>query len=149
MVMTRGRLRREVDTERVQRAIENAERQSSAEVRVSLSTFFWGSVEGAANRAFDRLHMRDTAQRNGVLIFVVPSRRTFVVLGDEGIHAKVGDDFWHTVAAAISGFFKKGDFTGGLVHGIEIVGAALAEHFPFDPNTDRNELPDDVDLGVE
>ena len=149
MVMTRSRLRREVDTERVQRAIEDAERQSSAEVRVSLSTFFWGSVEGAANRAFDRLHMRETEHRNGVLIFVVPSRRTFVVLGDEGIHAKVGDDFWHAVAGAISGFFKKGDFTGGLVHGIETVGAALAEHFPFDPNTDRNELPDDVDLSGE
>jgi uncharacterized membrane protein len=93
--------------------------------------------------------MRATAHRNGVLIFVVPSRRTFVVLGDEGIHAKVGDAFWRAVADAISRRFKNGDFTGGLVEGIETVGAALAEHFPYDATTDKNELPDDVDFGGE
>lgn len=147
MVMTRKRLRREIDSERLRRTIEETERRTSAEIRVSLSTFFWGSVERAAHRAFDRLGMRQTEHRNGVLIFVVPSRRTFVVLGDEGIHAKVGIEFWQTVAAAISSHFKKGDFTGGLVHGIEAVGAALAQHFPYDPNADRNELPDEVDLG--
>lgn len=147
MVMTRRRLRREIDTERLRETIAEAERRTSAEVRVSLSTFFWGSVERAANRAFDRLGMRETEQRNGVLIFVVPSRRTFVVLGDEGIHAKVGDEFWHSVAAAISGHFKKGDFTGGLVRGIETIGGALAQHFPYDALTNRNQLPDEVDLG--
>lgn len=149
MVMTRGKLRRQIDTERVQAAIAAAERASSAEIRVSLSTFFWGSVERAANAAFDRLGMRATAQRNGVLLFVVPSRRTFVVLGDEGIHAKVGDAFWRAVADAIARRFKQGDFTGGLVEGIAVVGKALAEHFPHDGSADRNELPDEVDLGGE
>jgi uncharacterized membrane protein len=149
MVMTRGKLRRSIDAERVQAAIAACERRTSAEIRVSLSTFFWGRVESAANKAFDRLGMRTTDQRNGVLIFVVPSRRTFVVLGDEGIHAKVGDTFWKAVAAAISARFKERDFTGGLLQGIETIGEALAEHFPYDGEHDRNELPDEVDLGGE
>jgi uncharacterized membrane protein len=149
MVMTRGKLRRSIDTERVQAAIAACERRTSAEIRVSLSTFFWGRVESAAHKAFDRLGMRNTEQRNGVLIFVVPSRRTFVVLGDEGIHAKVGDGFWRSVAAAISERFKDEDFTGGLVRGIEAVGGALAEHFPHDGDRAGNELPDEVDLGGE
>jgi uncharacterized membrane protein len=149
MVMTRGRLRRSIDAERVQAAIAACERRTSAEIRVSLSTFFWGRVESAAHKAFDRLGMRNTQQRNGVLIFVVPARRTFVVLGDEGIHSRVGETFWTSVAAAISARFKEGDFTGGLLEGIETIGGALAEHFPYDSVNDRNELPDEVDLGGE
>lgn len=147
MVMTRGKLRRSIDADKVQAAIAACERRTSAEIRVSLSTFFWGRIEGAASKAFDRLGMRATKQRNGVLIFVVPSRRTFVVLGDEGIHAKVGDAFWRSVAAAISERFKERDFTGGLLRGIETIGEALAEHFPHDGDVDGNELSDEVDLG--
>ena len=91
--------------------------------------------------------MTATRQRNGVLFFIVPSRRRFVVLGDEGIHAKVGQEFWERVAAAVSEHLRNGDFTLGLVHGIETVGEELARHFPFDPTADTNELPDAIDLG--
>jgi uncharacterized membrane protein len=100
-----------------------------------------------ADRAFARMGMARTRQRNAILFFIVPARRRFVVLGDEGIHAKVGQDFWDAVAAAVSERFRRGDFTGGLVHGVEVVGEQLARHFPFDPETDVNELPDDVDFG--
>jgi uncharacterized membrane protein len=113
---------------------------------VSLAPFFWGDVRKVAERALDRLGMAQTAQSNGVLFFVVPSRRRFVVLGDEGIHARLGDAFWESVATAVSGDFRRGDFTSGLVKGIETVGRALAQHFPYDAARDRNELPDDVDL---
>jgi uncharacterized membrane protein len=88
-----------------------------------------------------------TKDRNGVLFFVVPSRRKFVVLGDAGIHDRVGQEFWHRVVAVVSERFREGDFTGGLVRGIEEVGEQLASHFPYDAATDVNELPDDVDFG--
>jgi uncharacterized membrane protein len=143
----RSRLRRAVDAARVQKAIEEAERRTSGEVRVAVAPFFWGSVEREADRAFVRLGMARTAQRNGVLFFIVPARRRFVVRGDEGIHAKVGPEFWSKVAAAVSERFRAGDFTGGLVLGIETVGRELCAHFPFDPATDRNELPNAVDFG--
>lgn len=144
--MFRRTLRRLVDEEAVKRAIVEAERLSSGEIRVSVSTYFWGSVRRTAEAAFTRLGMDRTAERNGVLFFVVPSRRTFVVLGDEGIHAKVGQDFWDAVAAAVSARFKAGDFTGGLVHGITEAGKQLAAHFPHEGLKDRNELPDEVDF---
>jgi uncharacterized membrane protein len=146
-VLTRRRLLRSIDAARIKQAIEEAERQTSGEVRVSVSTFFWGDVRKAAERVFARLGMAATRERNGILFFVVPSRRRFVVLGDEGIHAKVGPEFWAAVASAVEGHFRKGAFTDGLVHGIEAAGRELAAHFPFDPERDRNELPDDVDLG--
>ncbi|WP_306602113.1 TPM domain-containing protein [Geothrix sp. 21YS21S-2] len=144
--MSRRRLRQCVDAGKVVEAIREAERASSGEVRVSVSRFFWGDVEKAAARAFSRLHMEATADRNGVLIFVVPSRRRFVVLGDAGIHAKVGQAFWNDVAACLTAQFARGAFTEGLVEGIHLVGVRLAEHFPWGGEADRNELPDDVDF---
>jgi uncharacterized membrane protein len=145
--MTRKGLLRAIDSGRVEEAVRQAERRTSGEIRVSVSRFFWGDVRRVAERAFDRLDMRATRQRNGILFFIVPSRRRFVVLGDEGIHAKVGQEFWERVAGAVSEHLRKGDFTLGLVHGIEAVGEQLALHFPFDAATDTNELSDEIDFG--
>ena len=144
--MFRARLKRLVDADAVRRAIEEAERGTSGEIRVSVSTFFWGNVRHTAERAFAHLGMAQSAQRNSVLFFVVPSRRAFVVLGDEGIHAHVGQEFWDGVAAAMSARFKAGDFTGGLVLGISEAGRRLAAHFPSQGAQDRNELSDEVDF---
>jgi uncharacterized membrane protein len=146
-LMTQKGLLRAIDRGRIQDAIRAAERRTSGEIRVSVSRFFWGDVRKVADRAFTRLGMTATRNRNGILLFIVPSRRRFVILGDEGIHAKVGPAFWEKVAAAVSERFRAGDFTGGVVHGVETVGEQLALHFPFDAATDVNELPDDVDFG--
>ena len=146
MIFARRKLMRSIDAERVRAAIVEAERRTSGEIRVSVAPFFWGSVRKVAERAFERLGMARTAERNGVLFFIVPSRRRFVVLGDQGIHAKVGDEFWEKVVAAMAAEFRSRRFTDGLVKGIETVGQELATHFPYDPATDKNELPDDVDF---
>lgn len=146
-ILSRRELSRQVDADRVRAAIEAAERRTSGEIRVSVSFFFWGDVRKVAEAAFGRLGMTATKDRNGVLFFVVPSRRRFVVLGDVGIHAKVGQEFWDAVAAAVSAKFREHDFTGGLVAGIEAVGERLAEHFPHAGERDVNELPDGVDFG--
>jgi uncharacterized membrane protein len=146
MVMTRRKLLRLIDSDRIKAAIQKAERRTSGEICVSVSRLFWGNVEKAADKAFGRLGMTRTKDRNGVLFFVVPSRRKFVVLGDQGIHAKVGQTFWRQVADRVSERFREGDFTGGLVKGIEEVGEQLAAHFPYDAASDVDELTNDVDF---
>jgi uncharacterized membrane protein len=146
VILTRRALMKAIDKERVRRAIEAAERRTSGEIRVSVARLFWGDVRRVAERAFERLGMTATQQRNAILFFVVPARRRFVVLGDAGIHARVGDEFWEKVVAAVAAKFRARDFTGGLVEGIETVGRELAAHFPYDAATDKNELPDDVDF---
>ena len=140
------KLIRLLDPDKIRSAIEAAERCTSGEVRVSISPYFWGKVRPVAERAFVRLKMTETKDRSGILFFVVPSRRRFVVLGDAGIHAKVGQEFWECVAAVLSEEFKKGRFQEGLMRGIALAGEKLAAHFPYDPATDRNELPDEIDL---
>jgi len=144
--MHRRKLIRAIDAERIKAAIRASEKKTSGEIRVSISVFFWGPIKPMAERAFRRLKMTATQERNGILFFIVPSRRRFVVLGDEGIHAKVGQEFWDHLTATMAAEFKKGRFQEGLVKGIEEAGARLAAHFPYDRATDKNELPDDIDL---
>jgi len=145
--MHRRKLRALIDEAVVKEAIAAAEAQTSGEIRVSVSTFFWGDVRRTAERAFDRMGMRATQERNGVLFFLVPSRKKFVVLGDQGIHDRVGQEFWDSVAAAVSERFAQSDFTGGLVHGITEAGRQLAAHFPHQGPRETNELSDEVDFG--
>jgi uncharacterized membrane protein len=147
MVMTREQLLQSIDSRRLQEAIEEAERRTSGEIVVSVSPLFWGSVDKAARRAFNRLGVHNTRQRNGVLFFIVPSRHRFVVLGDEGIHTKAGQGLWDDVVARVSAHFRAGEFTDGLVEGIAEVGAQLAAYFPYDAATDANELSNDIDFG--
>lgn len=146
--MTRAALKRALDEDRVRAAIEAAEARSSGEIRVAAATFFWGSVRREAERAFDRLGMRATKERNGVLLFLVPSRRRFVILGDEGLHRHVGQALWDALAESLSARFAAGDFTGGVVEAVERVGDELARHFPR-ADDDRNELSDALDYGPE
>jgi uncharacterized membrane protein len=145
MVTTRGRLLRTIDEARIKEAIRKAEEKTSGEIRVSVSSLIWGDVRKAAEKAFVRMNMTATKHRNGVLIFIVPSRRQFVVLGDTGIHEKVGQEFWHSIARTIAEKFRSNDFTEGLVSGIAMAGEQLAKHFPSLGAEDVNELPDDVD----
>lgn len=133
-----------IDHAAIVAAIRGAERRTSGEIRVVLAQGKTDDPVATARQHFERLGMTQTAARNGVLILVAPRSRTFGVIGDTGIHEKCGEGFWRELAAAMTGHFQRGEFTAGLVHGIERAGTVLAEHFPAQPD-DRNELPDDVE----
>jgi uncharacterized membrane protein len=145
--MKRRTLLQIIDSERVKKAIEAAETHTSGEIRVSVSFFFLGKVDTVARRAFARLRMTQTRERNGILFFVVPSRRRFAIIGDRGFHEKVGQQFWDQLAETLGKRFQEGKFTEGLVEAIAECGEQLAFHFPYDRKTDVNELPDEIDFG--
>jgi uncharacterized membrane protein len=134
-----------LDHERIVKAIQDAEARSRGEVRVHVSRQAVAEVQPAAARQFEALGMTRTAERNGVLLFVAPVSQTFAVIGDEGIHARCGPDFWKDVAAAMENDFRAGRYTDGIVKGVARVGEALATHFPREEGTtDTNELSDEV-----
>jgi uncharacterized membrane protein len=119
-----------VDHDRVNTAIVAAEGRTSGRIRVLLARHRAPQPVAAAQRHFQRLGIAQLPEHNGVLIFVAPRSRTFAVIGDRGVHEQCGETFWTDLAAAMTVYFKKGDFTEGLVHGIERAGVLLAEHFP-------------------
>lgn len=134
-----------LDHERIVKAIQDAEARSRGEVRVHVSRQAVEDAEMAAARQFEALGMTRTAERNGVLLFVAPVSQTFAVIGDAGIHARCGPDFWKDVAAAMETDFRAGRYTDGIVKGVARVGEALATHFPREEGrTDTNELSDEV-----
>ena len=87
--------------------------------------------------------MTRTAARNGVLIYIAPKLRRFRILGDLGIHEKCGDEFWKETAAGMEERFRRGEFTEGVVEGIEKAETLPRLHFPRS-TSDVNELPDEV-----
>ena len=148
MIGRTRRLLESIDKRRIEEAIRTAEQQTSGQIRVSIAPLFWGDVRRQAEKAFERLGMTQTRARNGVLFFIVPSRRRFVVLGDVGIHQRVGDEFWRAIAEAMSQSFRQADFTEGIVRGVLAVGEQLASYFPHEAGEQVNELPDEVDFGT-
>lgn len=134
----------QLDHDRIVAAIAAAESRSSGEIRVHVTQRQPDDLEARARRRFELLGMTNTAERNGVLFYIAPGLRRFQILGDLGIHEKCGDDFWKEVAAEMEESFRRGDFTEGIVLGVEKVGNLLAAHFPRSTQ-DRNELPDSID----
>lgn len=135
-----------IDRARVRAAVEAAERGTSAEIVVSVAPFFVGDVWRAARRAFVRLGIARTRERNGVLLFVVPSRRQIVVMGDDAIHARLGDAAWQAIADEVAAAFGRGEGTAGLVTAVAHLGESLAAEFPRALD-DVNELEDEPDGG--
>ncbi len=124
-------------------AIKRFENRTSGEIRVHLAQDSSGEPTLKAVRAFERLGLTRTRERNGVLLFVSVRDRRVAVVGDTGIHQMVGDGFWAEVVHAIERHFSEGRFAEGLVAGIELAGARLTEHFPH-RSGDTNELPDTI-----
>lgn len=124
-------------------AIREAELRSSGEIRVFITRHRPAEILSAARSAFTRLGMTATRERNGVLIYVAPAVRQFAIIGDEGIHARCGQEFWDHVAAEMTAHLRGARFTEAIVAGIRQAGEELARHFPRAAD-DRDELPDDV-----
>ena len=100
-------------------------------------------VEEQALQEFHNHGLFRTEGRTGVLLFVSLFERRALVLGDEGIHARVGDEHWTRTTRLVLDGIRSGSLRDGLVAGIASAGAVLAEHFPVAAG-DRNELPDRV-----
>lgn len=130
-------------------AIRAAEQSSSAELRLHIERDvpakppIGGDPYARARALFASMGMHATEARNGVLFYLATRSRRFAVLGDEALHAQVGEAFWQEVAALIAAQFAEDRFGEGLAAGIRRVGERLAEHFPHRAD-DVNELPDQI-----
>src|SRR5262245_19422772 len=137
----------DADEERILAAIRDAESRTSGEIRVHVESRT-RDVREDAQRWFARLGMGATAERNGVLFFLAFRDRRFAVIGDAGIHARVGDQYWTRLGARLERRFRAGEIGPGLEAAIRAVGRELEAVFPRSPK-DANELPDSISYGDE
>jgi uncharacterized membrane protein YgcG len=126
----RRKFLKQIDRAALEVAIREATHGTTGTIRVAILPRFRGSLVKMGEHLAKSLKMTALRRRNGVLILVDPTHRKFLVWGDAAVHERLGPGFFKEVADSISELFRKGDFTGGLRHGIETVGRALAEHYP-------------------
>lgn len=138
----------ETEKGQIVEAIRKAEQRTSGELRlfVERRCRFVDPVM-RAKELFLVLKMTETSERNGVLIYVAMKDRQLAVYGDDGIHQKVGNEFWNREVARMLREFNRENYTTGIVQVIHDIGEALTTHFPYDGLTDKNELPDDIVFG--
>jgi uncharacterized membrane protein len=136
-----------IDHDRVVAAIAAAERLTSGEIRVTIARHEVDNPVAAAQAYFSKMGMAKSPHRNGILIFVAPSSRKFAVIGDRAVHEKCGDAFWAALTEAMGVHFRSGDFTAGIVHGVERAGELLAKHFPRSVGDPAAGKPEATEVG--
>ena len=129
-------------------AVRNAEQRTSGEVRVFVeSRCRYVNAIDRAVEIFENLQMQKTELRNATLVYVAVKDKQLAVFGDEGIHQKVGNEYWANEVVKMIHAFNRDNIAEGISRCVLNIGEALATHFPYDRSTDKNELPDDIVFG--
>ena len=138
----------DAETEQIVGAIREAERRTSGEIRVFVeSRCGYMDAIDRAMELFLQLKMEKTDDRNAVILYVAIKDRQLAVFGDEGIHQKVGTEYWFKEVQLMISNFNKENYAEGIRQCVIDIGEALHYHFPYDNDTDKNELPDDIVFG--
>lgn len=129
-------------------AIRKAEQRTSGEVRLFVESRcrFVDPID-RAKEIFLRLRMNNTELRNATLVYVAVDDHQVAVLGDEGIHEKVGTQYWKDEVTKMIKHFQAEKLTDGICEAISDLGEVLHHHFPYDRDSDKNELPDEIVFG--
>lgn len=128
--------------------IAEVEKQTSGEIRIFIESHcrFVDPLD-RAKEVFYGLKMDKTELHNGVLVYIAMKDHQLAVYGDEGIHRKVGSDFWKEEVGKMLSAFGARKRIEGITELIKSIGTALRVHFPYIPGLDKNELPDDIVFG--
>lgn len=132
----------------IETAVKESERTHTGEIRFAvepaLDTGALLRGQSARERAlevFSALRVWDTAQNNGVLIYLLLADRDVEIVADRDIHARAGPEAWEAICQHMEAAFREGRMEQGALEGIREAGAVLARHFPSG-GPDANELPD-------
>ncbi|HZV98181.1 MAG TPA: TPM domain-containing protein [Methylophilaceae bacterium] len=133
----------------IQAEIRQSESLHSGEIRfvveAALHPFEILRGETPRQRAlewFARLGVWDTAENNGILLYLLLADHDVEIVADRGIHARVGTEGWEAICHEMEAAFRRGEFESGVILGIKQIGAVLHKHFPAEAANNKNELPD-------
>jgi len=131
------------EEQRLVKAIQIAEQQTSGEIRVHFDRDKVDSALEKAQLIFGKLKMHETQLRNGILFYVNLKQQQFAVWGDEGINKSVPDNFWDEIKNTAIANFKEDKIIDGLEKCILMCGDQLKKYFPLQDG-DKNELNNDI-----
>jgi uncharacterized membrane protein len=135
----------------IKTAIGTAEASHCGEIRFAIETALspgqlWQGMTARerALEVFSLLRVWDTADNNGVLIYVLLADKAVEIIADRGIHQRTGgNQAWQRIIASMRDAFAAGRFEEGAVAGVGAVAEELVKHFPS-TGANAGELLDDV-----
>src|ERR1700716_737839 len=83
-----------------------------------------------AMQVFGQLGVWDTAQNNGVLIYLLLADHIVEIVADRGIAARIAQSEWDGVCREREAHSREGRFGEGSGAGVRGVGRLLPRHFP-------------------
>lgn len=83
-----------------------------------------------AMQMFGQLGVWDTAQNNGVLIYVLLADHIVEIVADRGIAGRIAQSEWDEVCREMERHYRDRRFGEGSVAGVRGVGRLLSRHFP-------------------
>jgi uncharacterized membrane protein len=136
------------DNKQIVDCIRIAEKETSGEIRVFVeSKNAFVDVLDRAKEIFFDLKMDKTDDRNAVLLYVALDDKEVALFADEGIYKRVGVDYWDAAVKNMLQYFTTDNISNGIEKCVLQIGETLKNEFPFDADTDRNELPDEIVFG--
>lgn len=131
----------------IETAIRETEALHAGEIRFAVETALDTAelVDDLAPRrramqVFGQLGVWDTAQNNGVLIYLLMADHIVEIVADRGIAARIAQSEWDEICREMERHYRDGRFGEGSVAGIRGVGRLLGRHFPG-RRKDADELP--------
>jgi uncharacterized membrane protein len=133
----------------IREATTKSERRQSGQIRFAVEGALHGMrlLRGQTPRQraleiFASLHLWDTSERNGVLIYLLLADRAVEIVVDRGAHQRAETAHWQRICREMERQFSDGHYSQGVIAGIAAVTDVMAVHFPPTGNAERN-LPDD------
>lgn len=132
----------EESNHRISDSIDEAERGTSGEIRVHIShRLFERDPMRRARQLFLKQELHLTKNRNGIMIYVNPRRKKFAIVGDQGIHSRVGQNYWDEWSKKLTEDLRSTHYENAICDAVKNIGETLKKFFPVEPGEENpNEL---------
>ena len=144
--------------QRLKQCVSRSETRHNGEIRICIESALPNSyllrpgtmrviARQRALSQFGKLHVWDTENNNGVLIYLLLAERTIELVADRGLNHFVSQEDWQTIVYSLGEALRDNRLEDGLTQAIEAVTAVMVQYFPQTPGAVRpNELPDQPTL---
>ena len=96
-----------------------------------------------AQQLFARLRVWDTADNNGVLIYLLLADHRIEIVADRGVAGAAFDERWSRICSHLGQRLRSGAYEEAVIEAVNEAAAVLAESFPRSADHPLdNELPD-------
>ena len=98
------------------------------------------SARTRAIQVFSNLHVWDTEDNTGVLLYFLIADRRFEIVVDRGVKAKIPQETWERVAQEMAEKLKCSPLAEAIVFALEKIGEELVQGFPATGKS-KDEIP--------